>query len=64
MKRIGFLLKVRQDKVEEYKKHHENVWPEMQEALRRSGWHKTGFRSFVEGLTQVSSKPVGTWNRQ
>jgi len=39
MKRIGFLLKVKQEKVEEYKKHHENVWPEMQEALRRSGWH-------------------------
>jgi L-rhamnose mutarotase len=39
MKRVGFLLKVKQDKMEEYKKHHENVWPEMQDALRRSGWH-------------------------
>jgi L-rhamnose mutarotase len=39
MKRIGFLLKVRPDKVAEYKKHHEAVWPEMQAALRRSGWH-------------------------
>ncbi len=39
MKRIGFLLKVKPDKVAEYKKHHEAVWPEMQEALRRSGWH-------------------------
>ena len=38
MKRAGFLLKVKQDKMEEYKKHHENVWPEMQESLRRSGW--------------------------
>jgi L-rhamnose mutarotase len=39
MKRVGFLLKVKPDKIEEYKKHHENVWPEMQEALRRTGWH-------------------------
>ena len=33
MQRVGFLLKVKQDKVEEYKKMHENVWPEMLEAL-------------------------------
>jgi L-rhamnose mutarotase len=39
MKRIGFLLKVKPDKVAEYKKHHEAVWPDMQDALRRSGWH-------------------------
>jgi len=39
MKRIGFLLKVKQDKIPEYKKHHEAVWPEMKEALHRTGWH-------------------------
>mgnify|MGYP001166066247 CR=1 FL=1 len=39
MKRVGFLLKVRQDKLEEYKRHHEAVWPEMLAALRRTGWH-------------------------
>ncbi|WP_420645823.1 L-rhamnose mutarotase [Candidatus Leptofilum sp.] len=39
MKRIGFLLKVKQDKIEAYKKHHKAVWPEMLEALRRTGWH-------------------------
>lgn len=39
MKRVGFLLKVRADKLEEYKKHHEAVWPEMLAALRRRGWH-------------------------
>lgn len=38
MKRVGFLLKVKQDKLEEYKKHHEAVWPEMLEALSRNGW--------------------------
>lgn len=38
MERAGFLLKVRKDKLEEYKKKHENVWPEMLDALRRQGW--------------------------
>jgi len=33
------LLKVRKDRIPEYKKHHEAVWPEMQAALRRQGWH-------------------------
>lgn len=39
MKRVGFFLKVKQASITEYKKHHEAVWPEMQEALRRTGWH-------------------------
>ena len=39
MKRIGFQFKVRQDKMAEYMELHKNVWPEMQQALRESGWH-------------------------
>src|SRR5215510_14765978 len=39
MKRVGFILKVKQEKLAEYKAHHERVWPEMLEALRRTGWH-------------------------
>ncbi len=39
MKRIGFLLKVREGKIEEYKARHTAVWPEMLDALRRTGWH-------------------------
>ena len=35
MKRVGFLLKVKQALIPEYVEHHKNVWPEMQEALRR-----------------------------
>ncbi len=38
MQRIGFNLKVRQDRLEEYKGTHKNVWPEMQQALREAGW--------------------------
>lgn len=39
MKRVGFMLKVKPDKIEEYKEHHKHVWPEMLDALRRNGWH-------------------------
>lgn len=39
MNRIGFLLKVRADRLEEYRRVHEDVWPEMLDALRRHGWH-------------------------
>ena len=38
MERAGFLLKVRPDKMDEYKEKHEEVWPDMLEALSRHGW--------------------------
>ncbi|HEU4328182.1 MAG TPA: L-rhamnose mutarotase [Roseiflexaceae bacterium] len=38
MQRAAFLLKVRPERLEEYKAHHQRVWPEMQEALRAAGW--------------------------
>jgi L-rhamnose mutarotase len=39
MKRVGFQFKVRQDRLAEYKEYHKQVWPEMLEALRATGWH-------------------------
>jgi L-rhamnose mutarotase len=39
MKRVGFLFKVRPDRLNEYKEHHKHVWLEMLAALRESGWH-------------------------
>jgi L-rhamnose mutarotase len=50
MKRIGFLLKVKEDMVEEYKKHHEAVWPDMLAALRRTGWHNYSLFMRPDGL--------------
>ena len=38
--RICFLLKIRQEMVEEYKMHHTQVWPEMQDALRATSDHE------------------------
>jgi len=39
MNRVGFVLKVKADKIDEYKQHHSEVWPEMLEALSTAGWH-------------------------
>jgi L-rhamnose mutarotase len=39
MQRVGFLLKVKPEMIEEYKQRHEHVWPEMLDALYRNGWH-------------------------
>jgi len=50
MKRIGFIFKVRQDKLEEYKEHHQAVWPEMLDALRRTGWHNYSIFAREDGL--------------
>lgn len=36
--RICFLLKVRQDRIEEYRSRHAHVWPALQNALRETGW--------------------------
>ena len=50
MKRVGFLLKVKEDMLEEYKKRHEAVWPEMLDALRRTGWHNYSLFMLEDGL--------------
>jgi L-rhamnose mutarotase len=38
MKRICFVLQVKPDRLEEYKVRHQDVWPEMLEALWETGW--------------------------
>jgi L-rhamnose mutarotase len=50
MKRVGFLLKVRPDKIQEYKQHHRKVWPEMLAALRRTGWNNYSLFMGEDGL--------------
>jgi L-rhamnose mutarotase len=39
MQRVCFILHVRKNRLEEYKERHKQVWPEMQDALRQTGWH-------------------------
>jgi L-rhamnose mutarotase len=50
MKRVGFVLKVKQDKLDEYKQHHEQVWPDMLQALREAGWHNYSLFVRDDGL--------------
>ena len=50
MKRIGFILKVKPELIEEYKEHHQNVWPEMQAALRATGWYNYSLFIRDDGL--------------
>lgn len=38
MQRAAFILKVRPERLAEYKAHHRQVWPEMLAALRAAGW--------------------------
>jgi L-rhamnose mutarotase len=39
MQRICFQLKVKADRLEEYKRRHKAVWPDMLAALSETGWH-------------------------
>ncbi len=50
MERICFLLKVKADRLEEYKKRHASVWPEMLAALRETGWHNYSLFLRDDGL--------------
>ena len=50
MERICFLLQVRPDRLEEYKKRHTHVWPEMLQALSRAGWHNYSLFLHNDGL--------------
>jgi L-rhamnose mutarotase len=48
--RICFLLKVRQEKIEEYRARHAQVWPEMLDALRETGWRNYSLFLRPDGL--------------
>lgn len=50
MKRIGFQLQVKKDRIVEYNEHHRNVWPDMLDALRRHGWRNYSLFMRDDGL--------------
>jgi L-rhamnose mutarotase len=50
MNRIGFVLKVKQEQIEEYKEQHRHVWQEMQDALTECGWHNYSLFMREDGL--------------
>ena len=50
VKRVCFVLRVRPERLEEYKARHRDVWPEMLEALSRCGWHNYSLFLQPDGL--------------
>jgi L-rhamnose mutarotase len=50
MERVCFLLRVRPDRLEEYKERHRTVWPEMLGALERTGWRNYSLFLADDGL--------------
>lgn len=60
MNRICFTLRVKISKLEEYKSHHTQVWPEMLEALTQSGWHNYSLFLAEDGLLVGCFETPGT----
>jgi L-rhamnose mutarotase len=49
-RRVCFLMRARQETLDEYKRRHADVWPEMLEALERAGWHNYSLFARSDGL--------------
>lgn len=50
MERVCFLLKVKKERLAEYRAAHQNVWPEMLDALRTAGWRNYSLFLRDDGL--------------
>jgi L-rhamnose mutarotase len=50
MERVCFLLRVRPDRLDEYKARHRAVWPEMLDALSAAGWRNYSLFLAPDGL--------------
>ena len=50
MERVCFLLRVRDDRLEEYRERHAAVWPDMLDALRATGWRNYSLFLRDDGL--------------
>lgn len=50
MQKICFVLRVKPERVAEYREVHQHVWPEMREALTRQGWHNYSLFLREDGL--------------
>jgi L-rhamnose mutarotase len=49
MTRVGFVLKVKEERIEAYKEEHRSVWPEMLAALREAGWRNYSLFMAADG---------------
>ncbi|WP_199429778.1 L-rhamnose mutarotase [Qaidamihabitans albus] len=49
-RRVCFLLRVKADRMEEYRRRHAEVWPEMLAALSETGWRNYSLFLAPDGL--------------
>lgn len=49
-RRVCFLLRVKPDRMAEYRRRHAEVWPEMLDALRETGWRNYSLFLSEDGL--------------
>lgn len=61
MGRACFVLRVRGDRLDEYRARHRRVWPEMEAALHESGWTNYSLFLAADGLLvgYVEAKDFG-----
>ncbi len=50
MQRVCFVLRVKPERLAEYKERHRHVWPEMLAALRETGWRNYSLFLREDGL--------------
>jgi L-rhamnose mutarotase len=50
MERVCFVLRVRPDRLDEYRARHAAVWPDMLQALSETGWHNYSLFLRPDGL--------------
>ena len=50
MERVCFLLKVKPERLAEYKERHKAVWPDILQSLRETGWHNYSLFLREDGL--------------
>jgi L-rhamnose mutarotase len=50
VQRVCFILKVKRERLAEYRERHAEVWPEMREALSAAGWHNYSLFCTEEGM--------------
>src|SRR5262245_15997791 len=79
MERVGFVLRVRADRLTEYRERHRSVWPELLSSLREGGWRNYtlflrpdgllfGYletESFERALSEMGRRDVNArWQRE
>ena len=53
MRRVCFTLQVSPDHLDEYRRRHAAVWPDMLSALREAGWHDYSLFLRDDGLRGI-----------